>query len=101
MGVNESLTGVNRRLTKKRSPRPIDNVKFAMAVARMIRALGKRVGGADMEDLQELLELQDVLDEVTAEAVNKVRENGGYSWATIGRAAGMTKQGAQQKWGAR
>lgn len=90
---------VNERLTPKRRSRYVDNVRYAAFAARVIRGLGRRVAEADMEDLQELLELQAVLDEVTREAVQGVRANGAYSWTTIGRAAGMTKQAAQQKWG--
>jgi len=98
VSVKQDLTGVRESLTPKRRKRYTDNVQFAAAVARMIRAFGKRVGQADMEDLQELLELQEVLNEVTGEAVRQVRKNGGYSWTAIGRAAGMTRQAAHEKW---
>lgn len=69
-------------------------------VERMLRAYGARVAKADQEDLRQLLALQELLHEVTVEAVAGMRSEGSaYSWADIGEVAGITRQAAQQRWG--
>lgn len=68
-------------------------------VRRIIRAHGRRVGGADPEDLVELAELRDVVEEAIADAVRGLRE-GGCSWAQVARGLGTTRQAAQQRYGA-
>lgn len=90
---------VNPRLTRKRPKRFTHNPEFFAMVDRMIVAAGRRVGTGDVEDLQELAELSRTLDAVLQQAVLDVRESSGCSWAAVGRAFGMTKQAAQQRWG--
>lgn len=72
---------------------------FAAAVRRMIAAHGRRVADADPEDLAELMAMRDALDAAIAAAVAGQRANHGLSWTEIARGAGMTRQGAQQRWG--
>lgn len=68
-------------------------------VRRAIRALTTRVGvEADIEGLPAMLDLQRQLDESIGVAVAGLR-TAGYSWAEIGSRIGMTRQGAQQRWG--
>lgn len=98
MGVNERLTPRRR---SKRPRRFTETYDYLDMLGRMIRAAGPRVGTADMDELRKILELRDELDEVIGQAVVAVRDNGGYSWAAIGEAAGITRQAAYQKWGRR
>lgn len=98
MTVNDGLTPKRRYVRPKRYTETADYLDM---VGRMIRAAGPRVGRADMDELHQLLRLRDELDQVIDQAVQAVRENGGYSWAAIGEAAGMTRQAAQQRWGRR
>lgn len=49
-------------------------------------------------DLERLIELQRDLEERAAAAVAAARRHGA-SWSHVGRAAGLTRQGAQQRWG--
>ncbi len=83
---------------RKRSKRYTETEEFGRAVERMLRAYGARVGMADMEDLRQLVTLRDLLDEITADAVDRLRWTG-YSWADVGAAMGVTRQAAQQRWG--
>lgn len=71
---------------------------FLQAAKRFIRAAGKRVADSDEIELAELLNLQEVLDKATAEAVLGIKSRG-ESWAYIARATGTTRQGAYQRWG--
>jgi hypothetical protein len=68
-------------------------------VARMIRAYGRRVSGADIEDLRDLMVLRDTLDGVIASTVSTLRADQEFSWAAIGEAMGTTRQAAQQRYG--
>ncbi len=68
----------------------------AKGVARMIRALGRRVGDGDPVDLQELRMLRAVLDEAERAAVEGQRANE-FSWAQIAEGLGTTRQNAQQR----
>ena len=51
--------------------------------------------------LADLEQLVDQLRDIETSIENKVRlaRNGGASWTQVGRAAGLSKQGAQQRWG--
>lgn len=68
---------------------------------RMLRAHGRRVADCDVEDLADLIALRGELDDAIALAVTTTRERHGRSWADIARAAGTSRQAAQQKWGTR
>ena len=63
--------------------------------------MGRRVGDGDPDDLTALLETARALDALIREAVVEQRQNYGTSWTAIGRAAGTTRQAAQQRWGQR
>jgi hypothetical protein len=62
-------------------------------------APGRRVGDGDVEALILMTSLADEIDAAMAEAVKGLRA-GGYSWAEIGSRLGITRQAAQQRWGA-
>jgi hypothetical protein len=68
----------------------------AKAVARMVRAVGRRIGAEDPVDLVELRRLREALDEAERLAVEGLRERG-FSWAEIGDGLGTTRQNAQQR----
>lgn len=84
-------------MTRRRA-RWRDNAEFGQMVARMLAAYGRRVGGADMEDLAQLVELRAELDQIIGGAIAGVRA-AGYSWADVGEVLGVTRQAAQQRWG--
>ena len=83
-------------MSRKRGP--VETPEYRRMVGRMIKAHGRRVGAADIEDLADMLALQTELDMAMKSAVDGLREQG-YSWADIARATGKTRQAAQQRWG--
>jgi hypothetical protein len=90
---------VKARLTPKR-PRPqVENDEYTAFVQRVLRAYARRVGDGDIEALALMLSLAEEIDTAIAEAVKGLRA-GGYSWAEIGSRLGITRQAAQQRWGA-
>ena len=76
-----------------------ETTEYAGMLRRMIRAYGRRVGDADVEDLATMLELRRQLDDSIQAAVDAQREQHGRSWADIARATGSTRQAAQKRWG--
>ncbi len=68
------------------------------AARRFIRAAGRRVGECDEHELAELVGLRQALDEAEAVAVAGQRAYG-KSWAAIGRALGITREAAFQRYG--
>lgn len=66
-------------------------------VARMIRAVGKRVGDMDVDGLPLLVMLADEADRQLAAAARQLHDECGYSWAEIGARMGITRQAAQQR----
>jgi len=77
----------------------VETAEYAAFGRRMLRAWARRVGDGDPDDLAELLETARALDALIREAVTEQRAVYGTSWAAIGRAAGTTRQAAQQRWG--
>lgn len=75
-----------------------ENDEYAAALRRMAIAYGRRVGEADPYDLADLIDLADVLQAATAQAVKRLHRRG-YSWTEIGDGAGISRQAAQQRWG--
>lgn len=69
----------------------------AKGVARMIKAVGKRIGCEDPVDLAELRRLREALDEAEVLAVSGLRASGN-SWSEIGEGLGTTRQNAQQRY---
>lgn len=87
---------VNKRLTRNRERETPEYASFAR---RAIRAYGRRVADADPEDLRDMLEMRVVLEEAIATAVDGLRDRA--SWTDIARALGISRQGAQQRYGGR
>ena len=86
-------------MTLKRPRRQVENDEYAAFVRRVLRACSRRVGDGDVEALALMLGLAEEIDTAIAGAVNGLRACG-YSWAEIGARLGITRQAAQQRWGA-
>jgi hypothetical protein len=69
-------------------------------VRRMLHSAAKRVGDADEHELAELAALEHALHLAIATAVDLQRAQG-KSWAAIGAALGLSRQGAEQRFGRR
>ena len=90
---------VKAGLTPRRRRRQVENDEYAAFVRRILRAYSRRVGNGDVEALTLMLGLPEEIDTAIAEAVKGLRACG-YSWAEIGSRLGITRQAAQQRWGA-
>lgn len=78
--------------------RTSDHGDYFRFARRTIRALARRVGDSDPDDLQLMLELQNELKDGIARAVRAQRD-AGFSWSQIAEPLGMTRQAAQARWG--
>lgn len=85
-----------KRLTE-RTPR--DASEVAAGVARMMAALARRAEDGDLEAFGELVRLRTRLHGLTGIAGLALHEQHGWTWDEIGRAAGISRQAAQQRWG--
>jgi hypothetical protein len=86
-------------LTPNRWRRQVENDEYSAFVRRILRAYARRVGDGDVEALVLMVGLAEEIDAAIAEAVRGLRACG-YSWAEIGSRLGITRQAAQQRWGA-
>ena len=86
-------------LTPKGPRRLVENDEYGAFVRRVLRAYSRRVGDGDVEALGLLVGLAGEIDAAMAEAVKGLRAHG-YSWAEIGARLGISRQAAQQRWGA-
>lgn len=91
-------SGVNKKLTPKRRTRAVENDDYATFVRRVIRAYSRRVAAGDIEAITAMIRTADELDIAIQNAVTGLRAIG-YSWADIALRLGITRQGAQQRWG--
>jgi hypothetical protein len=91
---------VKNRLTPNRRTRLVENDEYAAFARRVLRAYARRVADGDVEALTIMLGLSAEIDDAIAQAVTGLRRFG-YSWAEIGSRLGITRQAAQQRWGAR
>lgn len=85
--------------TIREAERFSDHGQFAGMMRRMVAAYQRRIADADPYDLVLLMGLRDQLDEAIAKAVTSMHETG-FSWAEIAEPLGITRQAAQQRWGA-
>ncbi len=90
---------VKTGLTPKRPRRLVENDEYAAFVRRILHAYSRRVGDGDIEALAHMLGLAEEIDTAITGAVKGLRGYG-YSWAEIGARLGITRQAAQQRWGA-
>ncbi len=91
-------SGVNKPLTSKRRYRITENDEYAAFLRRVIAAYSRRVASGDIEAITTMAHLADHLEDATRQAITGLRESG-YSWADIAMRLGITRQGAQQRWG--
>ena len=96
----ERLSSVKNPLTPNRPGRVVENDEYAAFARRVLRAYARRVADGDVEALTLMLGLSAEIDDAIAQAVTGLR-GFGYSWAEIGSRLGITRQAAQQRWGAR
>jgi hypothetical protein len=83
----------------KRPKRYTETFEWLEQLSRQIeRALPARLGKADPEHLTYALGLATKLEAAIRAGVIAMN-NDGRSWATIGDAAGMTRQAAWERWG--
>jgi hypothetical protein len=95
-----SKNTVNPRLTPKPRRRDVvENDEYAAFARRIMAAYGRRVAAGDVEALTHLIALGRDIDHATDQAVIGLRQHG-YSWAEIAARIGVTRQAAQQRWGA-
>ena len=76
--------------------------ELAVDVAeRFILAAERKVAKLDIEGLAHLAKLRSTVDGALHRAVTQLRteEGGGYSWTDVGRVLGITRQGAEQRFG--
>lgn len=68
-------------------------------VRRCIRAFRRRVGEGDIDGLADLKAMRDELDQAISDAVTDLRMlPKPYSWDELGRALGVTRQGAIKRY---
>jgi hypothetical protein len=89
---------VNKPLTPKRRSRVVENDEYAGFLRRVIAAYSRRVGSGDIEAITAMAALANDLDQAIGQAITGLRGYG-YSWADIAARLGITRQGAQQRWG--
>ena len=80
--------------------RTVENDEYGEFIRRILHAYSRRIADGDVEALSLMTGLADELDDALAQAVKGLRDRG-YSWAEIGARLGITRQAAQQRWGAR
>ena len=76
-----------------------DHTEYRQMLGRMLRSYAKRVATSSAEDLAEMMTLRDDLEREIASAVDGLRAKG-LSWAEIAAPLGITRQSAQQRYGA-
>ena len=89
---------VKKPLTPKRPYRVVENDEYAAFLRRVIRAYSRRVAAGDIEAIAVMNRLGTDLEDATRQAITGLR-GFGYSWADIAMRLGITRQGAQQRWG--
>jgi len=94
----ECPSGVKKPLTSKRRYRIVENDEYAAFLRRVISAYSRRVASGDIEAISTMARLAGHLEDATRQAITGLRESG-YSWADIALRLGITRQGAQQRWG--
>jgi hypothetical protein len=91
-------SGVNKPLTPKRRYRIVENDEYAAFLRRAINAYSRRIAAGDIEAIGVMAALTDHLEDATRQAITGLRDTG-YSWADVALRLGITRQGAQQRWG--
>jgi len=95
---DHTALSVNGSLTVKRRWRVVENDEYAAFVRRVLRAYSRRVASGDIEAITEMAAIAAEMDTAIRDAITGLRACG-YSWADIAARLGITRQGAQQRWG--
>jgi hypothetical protein len=82
-----------------RERRYVETEEYVRFLHRVLAALANRVGDADIDMLRGLAGLSPMIDDLLSDTVRRLREEHGYSWADIGRALGITRQSAHERFG--
>ena len=90
---------VNKPLTPKRRRRITENGEYAAFLRRVIRAYSRRVAQGDIDAITDMAAISTELDDAIRQAITALRDQHGYSWTDIATRLGITRQGAQQRWG--
>lgn len=77
----------------------VENDAYAAFTRRVLAAHGRRVAAGDVEGLAALAALAADVDRATGAAVAGLR-CAGYAWSEIADRLGVTRQAAQQRFGA-
>jgi hypothetical protein len=89
-------------LRRKRAKRSVQNSEYLGFVRRILTAYARRVAAGDVEALHSLAALTAEVDAVTRLAVVGLRKYPyHYSWSEIAGRLGVSRQGAQMRYGAR
>ena len=94
-----SKNTVNRTLTPKRRRRVVENDEYAAFLRRVIAAYSRRVAAGDIDAITGMAATAELFDAAIHDAITSLRAHHGYSWADIAARLGITRQGAQQRWG--
>lgn len=97
-GPSGARRGVKRGLTSRRR-RVTENDEYAAFARRVLRAWGRRVAAGDIDAIADMAAAAAELDAAVSQAVAGLRARS-YSWADIGARLGVSRQAAQQRWGA-
>lgn len=89
---------VNKSLTAKRRRPVVENDEYAAFIRRVIRAYSRRIAAGDIDAITDMAAIAAELDTAIRQAVTGLRARG-YSWADVAARLGITRQGAQQRWG--
>ena len=96
--LSQTAPSVNRSLTAKRRWRVVENDEYAAFVRRVLAAYSRRVASGDIEAITGMAAIAADMDTALRDAITGLRARG-YSWADIAKRLGITRQGAQQRWG--
>lgn len=90
-----------QRVDAKKRKRAIENSEYRDMLSRLLRGMAKRVSSGDPEDLVLLATLAREVDVHLKAAVTAQRAVQEISWSRLAKALGVTRQGAQQRFGRR
>jgi hypothetical protein len=91
--VRVSLTAPAPRARRHR-----ENGDYAGFLLRVIRSYGRRVAAGGLEDLTVMLSCHKAMGSAVCDAIRTARDEQGWTWADVGRAAGVTRQSAHERW---
>ena len=88
---------VNRRMTRRRRGRVVENDEYAAFLRRVLRAYARRIGKGDIDSFAEMAAIAAEMDDILRQAVAGLRA-ADFSWADIAARTGTTRQAAWKRW---